>query len=57
MPDIPACFVEGTSILTSDGQTAIEKVKAGDKVWAENPETGDKAEKEVVQTFVHETII
>ena len=49
------CFVAGTSVLTSSGYIAIEDIAAGDKVWSENPETGEKELKEVVQTFVNET--
>ena len=33
----------------------IEDIRAGDYVWSENPETGEKGLKEVVQTFVNET--
>ena len=50
-----ACFVAGTPVLTSDGYTTIENVKAGDKVWAKNELTGEKSLKEVVRTFVNET--
>lgn len=50
-----SCFVAGTSVLTSVGYVAIEKICAGDKVWSENPETGEKELKKVVQTFVNET--
>ena len=53
--NLSVCFVEGTLIATSDGYTAIEEVQIGDKVWAANPETGEKELKEVVQTFVNET--
>ena len=49
------CFVAGTPVLTACGYIDIEKIKAGDMVWAENPETGEKGVKEVVQTFVNET--
>ena len=49
------CFVTGTPVLASCGYIAIEEIKAGDMVWAENPETGEKGLKEVVQTFVNET--
>ena len=49
------CFVAGTDVLTSDGKKDIETIKAGDLVWAENPETGEKALKKVVQTFKNQT--
>ena len=49
------CFVAGTSVLTSSGYVAIEDITAGDKVWSENPGTGEKELKEVVQTFVNKT--
>ena len=49
------CFVAGTAVLSSIGFVAIETIRVGDKVWAENPETGQKELKEVVQTFVNET--
>ncbi len=49
------CFVAGTAVLSSAGFVAIETIRVGDKVWAENPETGQKELKEVVQTFVNET--
>ncbi len=49
------CFVAGTSILTALGHVAIENVKAGDYVWATNPETGETELKRVVQTFVNES--
>ena len=50
-----SCFVAGTAILSSTGFVPIESICTGDKVWAENPETGDRALKEVVQTFVNES--
>jgi len=49
------CFVAGTSVLTSVGYVLIEDISVGDMVWSENPETGEKELKEVVQTFVNET--
>ena len=49
------CFVAGTPILMEDGYKAIETVKAGDKVYAANEETGEVSVKEVVRTFVNET--
>lgn len=49
------CFVEGTLIKSEDGQTPIEDICVGNLVWAENPETGEKALKPVKQVFVKET--
>lgn len=49
------CFVAGTPVLSACGYIAIEEIKEGDMVWAENPETGEKELKEVVQTFVNKT--
>ena len=48
------CFVAGTMIASSVGLVPIEDIKSGDKVWATNPETGETALKEVVQTFRNE---
>ena len=42
-------------MLTSAGSVAIENIRAGDMVWASDPETGEVALKEVVQTFRNET--
>ena len=50
-----ACFVEGTLVLTEDGNKSIEEIKVGDLVYSENPETGEKGLKQVLQTFVNET--
>jgi len=52
---IDQCFVAGTLVSTEDGNKPIEEIKAGDLVWSENPETGEKALKRVVQTFINET--
>ena len=49
------CFVAGTSILTAAGYVAIENIRAGDWVWASDPDTGETALKQVVQTFNNET--
>jgi len=48
------CFVAGTTVLASTGYAAIETVEVGDFVWASDPETGEVALKQVVQTFVNE---
>ena len=49
------CFVAGTAVLTALGSAVIEDIRVGDVVWSEDPETGEKALKEVIQTFVNET--
>jgi len=51
----PYCFIAGTAVLTAAGSVAIEKIKAGDMVWAWDEETEDVALKEVVETYVNET--
>ena len=50
-----ACFIAGTTVVTATGYVAIESVRAGDKVWAEDPDTGKTELKEVIRTFVNET--
>lgn len=49
------CFVAGTPVLSAAGHVAIEDIREGDLFWAQDPETGEKALKRVVQTFVNET--
>lgn len=49
------CFVSGTPVLTVLGYKAIEEIREGDLVWSEDPETGKRALKTVVQTFVRES--
>ena len=49
------CFVAGTQVQTEEGKVNIEEIEAGDRVWAENPETGEKGVKRVVRTFDSET--
>ncbi|MGN0469829.1 MAG: polymorphic toxin-type HINT domain-containing protein [Acutalibacteraceae bacterium] len=48
------CFVEGTLVLTIDGEKPIEEIQAGDLVYSTDPETGENEYKEVVQTFENE---
>ena len=50
-----ACFVAGTLISTENGFIPIEEIKQGDLVYSENPVTGEKELKHVVQTFIRET--
>ena len=49
------CFIAGTLVATETGYVTIENIKAGDLVWAHDPETGETALKPVVQTFRNET--
>jgi intein/homing endonuclease len=49
------CFIEGTLVKTEDGDKPIEDIKVGDLVCSENPETGEKGLKKVVQLFRNET--
>ena len=46
------CFVAGTLVLTIDGHKPIETIEAGDFVLSSDPETGEVAYKEVLQTYV-----
>jgi len=50
-----SCFVSGTMVDTEDGLVPIEKIQAGDYVWARDPETGETELKQVVQTYINET--
>ncbi|MGE5194127.1 MAG: polymorphic toxin-type HINT domain-containing protein, partial [Deltaproteobacteria bacterium] len=47
-----SCFAAGTPVWTESGQVAIEKIKVGDLVLAQNIETGELAYKPVVCTTV-----
>ena len=49
------CFVEGTLVLTEDGEKPIEEIRPGDRVFASDPGTGESGYKEVVQTFENKT--
>ena len=48
------CFVEGTPVKAENGDIPIEQITAGVLVYANDPETGETALKEVVRTFVNE---
>ena len=49
------CFVAGTKVMTERGNVPIEDIKVGDLVYSENPETGERGLKTVVQTFINES--
>ena len=53
--EISTCFVAGTQISTEEGVIAIDDICVGMKVYAHDPETGETALKEVVNTFVRES--
>jgi hypothetical protein len=47
-----SCFVAGTPVWTETGPVAIEKLQIGDRVLAQNVETGELAYKPVLQATV-----
>lgn len=49
------CFVAGTLVATATGLIAIECIRVGDKVIATDPDTMERAEKTVLETYVRET--
>ncbi|MCB5164916.1 hypothetical protein LG634_08750 [Streptomyces bambusae] len=50
------CFPSGTPVLLADGATkSIEKIKVGDEVLAEDPETGEKGSRRVLKLIVTES--
>ena len=51
MPSI-SCLAAGTPIWTDAGPVAVEKIKVGDRVLAQDPETGELAYKPVLHTTV-----
>ncbi|WP_143663505.1 polymorphic toxin-type HINT domain-containing protein [Streptomyces sp. NRRL B-24085] len=36
------CFPAGTEVATEHGTKPIEEIRAGDRVWAQDPETGER---------------
>lgn len=52
--DSKACFTEGTLILTADGYKEIQDIRVGDEVYSQNPKTGEKGLKRVINVFVRE---
>ena len=55
MSEFNVCFKAGTAVSTENGNVAIESIKVGDLVWATDPETGEIALKEVLNTFVRKS--
>jgi hypothetical protein len=51
----PKCFAAGTLVMTEDGNVPIEKIKVGEYVLSQNPETGEKGYKPVLNVFVNKT--
>ena len=49
-----SCLVAGTPIWTDCGAVAVEKMKIGDRVLAQDPDTGELAYKLVLRTTVRE---
>ena len=45
-----SCFVRGTPVWTSTGPMAIEKIKPGETVLSQDPQTGELAYKAVLAT-------
>jgi hypothetical protein len=46
------CFLPGTPVWTDTGVEPIERIRVGDRVLAQHPETGELAYKLVLQTTV-----
>jgi hypothetical protein len=49
---VPCCFGKGTKVSTLTGLVAIEKILPGDRVLAQNPQTGELGYKLVLLTSV-----
>ena len=49
-----ACFVVGILVHAECGLVLIEEIGADQLAWAENLETGERALKRVVRTFINE---
>ena len=47
-----SCLAAGTPIWTDAGPVAVEKIKVGDQVLSQNPETGELAYKPVMHTTI-----
>lgn len=49
-----SCFDGDTPVATETGFRRIDEIRAGDRVWSYNVETGERALKEVKEVFVRE---
>lgn len=45
------CFVAGTKVQTNNGETPIEDIKVGDRVWAKDLDTGESHLRTVTGLF------
>lgn len=54
LPPRSSCLVAGTPIWTDRGAAAVDKMHVGDRVLAQDPDTGELAYKLVLQTTVRE---
>ncbi|HEY3718478.1 MAG TPA: polymorphic toxin-type HINT domain-containing protein [Jatrophihabitantaceae bacterium] len=45
------CFAAGTDVATASGEKPIEKIKVGDKVWAQDLATGKRSLRKVTGLF------
>ena len=50
------CFTGDTLVATEEGLKPIKEVEAGDYVWSENTETGEKELRKVLAVSVTETV-
>jgi hypothetical protein len=56
LPELPgeyvrhSCLVAGTHVLTETGSVAVEEIEPGDRVLAQDPESGELAYKPVLRT-------
>ena len=52
--EVNGCFVAGTLVSSKQGLIPIEKITAGDYVYAYNEESSDVELQKVIKTFVHQ---
>ena len=50
------CFLGGTKIMTSSGESEIENIKTGDQILSYNEKTGTNEFSDVAETFIHESV-